>query len=384
MGGSSVAALAACALLCINVTIAQYLSSCQTPDGDGGMCVLVRECPFAQAVLKKKEHSDNDIRYVNAIRCGTLETRALVCCNAPNVTQTAKPVDPETIAGLVENRFNTREEKRELLPTDCGADGSRGPLHGERAKLFDHPWNVLIKHRTKEGDNRFHCGGVLISARYMLTAARCIMGIKKTWTVESVRVGDWDLKGADKDCEEFNGGTECIEPAQDIAIEKITIHTNYSGTQSPAVKNDIALVRLAQKVPESILAGSICLPLDPSVRQQVDLEQGQFVESGWGKTPEAAGEDYKMNYLSAGVTRDVCRSKYPHADIGQGHVCAKPNRAEDTCRGDTGGPLMYRHQGRVYLVGVASFRKQCAAVGEPAVYTNVGDLVDWVVDNLEP
>lgn len=369
----------------VSPTSAQYLSSCHTPDGDSGTCVLVRECPFVRAVLKKQDHSNNDIRYVDAIHCGTLETKALVCCNAPNVTQTAEPVDADTIAGLVENRFSTPEEKRELLPTACGKNDYRGPIPGERAMLFHYAWNVLIQHRTKEGDSRFHCGGALISDRYVLTAARCIMGIKKTWTVESVRVGEWDLQ-SNPDCTASDGSNvDCTKPVQDVAIEKITIPSNYTGTSSPTVKLDIALLRLARKVELSESVAPICLALDAELRRGVNLESGRFVESGWGKTPDAAGSDYKMNYFSVGVSRDTCRSKYPHANVDTGHICATPERDEDTCRGDAGGPLVYRHRdGPFYLMGIASFRKECAITGEPAVYTNVGELVDWVIDNLEP
>lgn len=136
------------------------LSSCKTPGGDGepGTCVLVRECPFARALLMKQKHSNNDIRYLEAIRCGMLETKALVCCNAPNITTDSSSssgsidgllVDGETIDGLVENRFSTPEEKRGLLPEVCGVDTYRGPIRGELAQLFHFPWNVLIQHRTK-------------------------------------------------------------------------------------------------------------------------------------------------------------------------------------------------------------------------------------------
>ncbi|XP_053673655.1 CLIP domain-containing serine protease B4-like [Anopheles nili] len=364
----------------------QYLSSCQTPDGTGGTCVLVRECPFARAVLKKQDHSSNDIRYLEAIRCGMLETKALVCCNEPNVTQTVEPVDAETIAELVENRFSTREEKRELLPTVCGRDdGYRGPLVGERAMLFHHPWNVLIQHRTKDGEDRFHCGGALISDRYVLTAARCIMDVKKTWTIVSVRVGEYDLQ-TDPDCtSDDEEAVNCTSPTQEFPIEKVIIPENYTGTGSPTVKQDIALVRLAGKVKMTDSVAPICLPLEEAFRQELNLEGGNFLETGWGKTSDATGSDFKWNYALSGVSRDVCRSKYPHANIDEGHICATPQRDQDTCHGDSGGPLMYQHAGGAwYLIGVGSFRKQCAIVGEPAVYTNVGVFGDWIVDNLEP
>uniref|UniRef100_A0A182KCE2 CLIP domain-containing serine protease n=1 Tax=Anopheles christyi TaxID=43041 RepID=A0A182KCE2_9DIPT len=366
------------------------LSSCQTPDGgEQGTCVLVRECPFARAVLAKQKHSNNDIRYLEAIRCGMHETKALVCCNAPNITSTDSTdqlTDEETFAGLVENRFSTPEEKRGLLPTVCGVDTYRGPIRGERAQLFHFPWNVLIQHRTKEGEHRFHCGGSLISDRYVLTAARCIMGIKKTWTIVSVRAGEWNLQ-TDPDCDAGAGDTICASPVQDIAIEKITVPSNYTGIGSPAVKQDLALVRLTRKVEFSAGVAPICLPLDTTTWTDYSTE-GRFYESGWGKTPDdAGGSDNKWNYFSVGVSREVCRDRYPHASIdGVEQICAVPQSEQDTCRGDTGGPLMYQSpaEGPWYLMGVGSFRKQCAIVGEPAVYTNVAAFIDWIVDNLEP
>ncbi|XP_052889278.1 CLIP domain-containing serine protease B4 [Anopheles moucheti] len=370
---------------CLNLTVAQYLSSCQSPDGEQGTCVLVRECPFARALLTKQKHSNNDIRYLEAIRCGTLETKALVCCNAPNITKTDKPVEAETIAELVENRFSTPEEKKGLLPTVCGVDTYRGPVRGELAYLFHFPWNVLIQHRTKDGENRFHCGGSLISERYVITAARCIMGIKKTWTIVSVRVGDWDLQ-TDPDCTTIADNNECTVPVQDIAIEKITVPSNYTGTGSPAVKQDLALLRLARKVAFDESVAPICLPFKAASWTNYNPESDYFYESGWGKTPDATGgSDSKWNYASVGVSRAVCRTQYPHASIDEENICAKPVRDQHTCRRDTGGPLMHFHTDNAwYLMGVASIQKECAITGEPAVYTNVAAFTDWIVDNLEP
>uniref|UniRef100_A0A182PLL0 CLIP domain-containing serine protease n=1 Tax=Anopheles epiroticus TaxID=199890 RepID=A0A182PLL0_9DIPT len=349
------------------------LSSCQTPDvgGAGGTCVLVRECPFARALLAKKKHSNNDIRYLEAIRCGMLETKALVCCNAPNITSTDnqdstdttdEPFDEETIAGLVENRFSTPEEKLGLLPKVCGVDTYRGPIRGERASLFHFPWNVLIQHRTK-GEPLFRDFNV------------------------SVRLGEWNLQ-TDPDCANTAGDTDCASSVQDIGIEKITVPSNYTGTESPAVKQDIALLRLARKIEFNDSVAPICLPLDTSTWVDYSTEQGgRFYESGWGNTPDAIGSDNKWNYFSVGVSREVCRERYPHANIDEEQICAVPQREQDTCRGDTGGPLMYQSQtdgASWYLMGVGSFRKQCAIVGEPAVYTNVAAFTNWIVENLEP
>ncbi|XP_035779246.1 CLIP domain-containing serine protease 14D-like [Anopheles albimanus] len=372
----------------LHATAEQYLSRCQTPDGEAGTCVLVRECPFAVAVLKKKNHSNNDVRYLEATRCGELGKKVLVCCNEPNVTQTSEPVDAETIAELVENRFGTREQKRDLLPPVCGQSNEDRLIGGDRANLFDYPWNALIQHRTKDGEPRFHCGGALINNRYVVTAAHCIMGMKKSWTITGVRIGESNT-ATNPDCNYEQGDAiyECAEPVQDIAIEKVVIPENYTGANgTPEVKHDIALLRLARRVELSDSVAPICLPVDLNVQNELNAASPRrFVESGWGKTIDAAGSEHKMTFSSEAVSQDECRQKYPHANLDDGHICAKPQRDTNTCRADSGGPLAVRHsKGALYLVGVASLRKQCAITGEPAVYTNVERYVDWIIDNLEP
>uniref|UniRef100_A0A182VQ04 Peptidase S1 domain-containing protein n=1 Tax=Anopheles minimus TaxID=112268 RepID=A0A182VQ04_9DIPT len=104
----------------------------------------------------------------------------------------------------------------------------------------------------------------------------------------SVRLGDWNLQ-TDPDCSTAAGDNECTSPVQDIAIEKITVPSNYTGTGSPAVKQDIALLRLARKVEFNDSVAPICLPLDKAGWTSYSTENGQFHESGWGKTPDGNG-----------------------------------------------------------------------------------------------
>ena len=67
-------------------------------------------------------------------------------------------------------------------------------------------------------------------------------------------------------------------------------------------------------------------------------------------------------------------------------ICAGGGK-EDSCAGDSGGPLMARNiqTQRWYMAGIVSFGPYpCARENKPAVYTNVSSYVDWIKDNLEP
>lgn len=64
-----------------------------------------------------------------------------------------------------------------------------------------------------------------------------------------MRLGEWDTT-TEIDCQTIGSETTCSEPLQDIPIEKIFVHTNYS-----KYSNDIALLRLAR--PANLTTGMV-------------------------------------------------------------------------------------------------------------------------------
>lgn len=73
--------------------------------------------------------------------------------------------------------------------------------------------------------------------------------------------------------------------------------------------------------------------------------------------------------------------------IANGQICAGGSDGKDSCRGDSGGPLMlierqYMKENYV-AVGIVSFGLGCGIRGIPAVYTRVSSYVQWIVDNIE-
>jgi secreted trypsin-like serine protease len=59
---------------------------------------------------------------------------------------------------------------------------------------------------------------------------------------------------------------------------------------------------------------------------------------------------------------------------------------KDTCKGDSGGPLISRHgrTGKMFLKGIVSFGTTQCGNGHPGVYTNVAHYVEWIRANIKP
>uniref|UniRef100_A0A182MDC4 CLIP domain-containing serine protease n=1 Tax=Anopheles culicifacies TaxID=139723 RepID=A0A182MDC4_9DIPT len=378
-------------VMCVlHSSVAQYQAQCRTPDRKGGLCVTVAECPLIKRLLNQPLLTSNIVRYLEASRCGILDKKVLVCCEAPknavpSVT-IAPPVQtqPPAPSVPVANRLSY-EQQLQLLPAECGIQYTDRIIGGERTQIDEYPWTALIQHRRRNGDYKFHCGGALINERYVLTAAHCINNIQRSWTLTAVRLGEWDLE-SDEDCSTSYGETICAEPVQDIAIEKVLVHPSYTVSKT-SVKNDIAQIRLARAVQFNDYVQPICLPLEPTERTN-SYDGKRFVVAGWGQTEEASQSRYKLFVGVSGVPEQQCRSQYPDANIDQTQVCAGGAANKDSCRGDSGGPLMYVGQrnaeGVLYLGGLVSFGRQCGLEGVPGVYTRVNQYIEWIVSNLEP
>lgn len=68
--------------------------------------------------------------------------------------------------------------------------------------------------------------------------------------------------------------------------------------------------------------------------------------------------------------------------VRDNHLCAGGENGKDSCRGDSGGPLMAERDARMYLAGVVSFGYECGLSGWPGVYTRVNKFRDWIEGNL--
>ena len=71
-------------------------------------------------------------------------------------------------------------------------------------------------------------------------------------------------------------------------------------------------------------------------------------------------------------------------------VCAGGTLGEDSCKGDSGGPLMsveqhpQRRTSQYFQIGIVSFGAiPCGAHTAPSVYTRVSKYLDWISGHIK-
>ncbi|XP_049283478.1 CLIP domain-containing serine protease 14D-like [Anopheles funestus] len=344
------------ALLSNSVSALELGQNCVNPVGETGTCVLFRECQPLIAIYSKPVNTPDDTQFLSDSRCGVFERKTLVCC--AGVTNSGKTSLPS--------------------PPNCGIQLSDRVYGGQPTKLDEFPWTALIEYQKPDGRFGFHCGGSIINERYIVTAAHCINAIPRNWKVHRVRLGEWDLSSS-SDCED----DFCSIAPIDLDIEKIIVHTGYD-TRDKSHHNDIALIRFNREIHYSETVRPICLPLADSLRSRNHVGLSSFA-AGWGKTETASASPKKLKVELNIKDLKECAPVYQRSGIflDSTQMCAGGVRGQDTCSGDSGGPLMRQITGSWYLIGVVSFGPQkCGTASVPGVYTNVAEYVDWIRDNV--
>ncbi len=256
-------------------------------------------------------------------------------------------------------RFVGEEAAERFLLGPKIIGGSQAPAHAYPAQV-----GILDASVSNNYQAQF-CGGTLIAARWVLTAAHCVEDIVSASEIK-VLTGTNDLA---------NGGTR-------RNVAKIKIHPNWN---TVTVDYDVALVKLTVDV-TGIVFPSLVTPAQEPTFAPV----GEAVRTvGWGDTLAGAGVSYpeKLYHVTVRtISRTVCNGATSYAGaITTRMLCAGVMAGgKDSCQGDSGGPLYVRNANDVYraLLGVVSWGNGCAEPNFPGVYSRIPVLRAWITSAM--
>ncbi|XP_070502642.1 serine protease easter-like [Chironomus tepperi] len=358
---------------------------CFTPDEYRGDCIYFKSCQSLFELSKKKPQDNRDRLFITLSQCGFRDGQPLVCCKdvpPPPPPPTEPPTTPTSVP------VSTKDIP---TPGKCGIDFENRIYGGNRTEIDEYPWMALLGYSKPQNKKGFHCGGVLINHRYVLTASHCVNGkdIPQTWTLSHVRLGEWDT-AQEVDCDDsFKNERVCSQPPIDVNIVERIPHPQYDPYNNNQF-NDIAMLRLEHPIEYTEFIKPICLPIDPTLRGNDFIKQTLSV-AGWGKTEKLSASNLKLKVNVDGVSNADCNRVYNNEQrqIIDTQVCAGGKKGQDSCRGDSGGPLMRQNErGNPpywYLAGLVSYGPSpCGLENWPGVYTRVGKYIEWIEDTIQP
>ncbi|KAG8234529.1 hypothetical protein J437_LFUL011105 [Ladona fulva] len=256
-----------------------------------------------------------------------------------------------------------------------------GKSDGNQAYPGEFPHMAAIGYGEESGI-KWHCGGALISEKFVLSAAHCSNS-------PSVGPPKWVLLGAVFliNTTATDGSKGQIHP-----IMRIIRHPEY---KAPANYNDIVLFEIGPAItpnPRPLNSKE----LHPAcLSENRTLPGKQALATGWGRV-EYFGDtspNLLIKHLQI-LELSVCEEAFKHITkktLSMGFVpsmlCAGvlPGK-RDTCQGDGGAPLhsFLMNECTYEVWGVTSFGSVCGDPKKPSVYTKVFAYISWIEDIVWP
>lgn len=252
---------------------------------------------------------------------------------------------------------------------------------GEPAADSAYPWQLLLRIPERRPGAVAFCGASLIAPRWVLTAAHCFLAYDASRPIEVLE--GLTYRGADGE-----------RAARVHRVERAILDPHYDRRNQ---ENDIALLHLAEDATSE--------PITPLAAGDPALERppGEAIATGWGTVTRIEQRhggtmvDYKTKQpisthgllMPHGLMKvelplvDLGRCKAENRDVGivtERNLCAgAPHGGKDTCKGDSGGPLIAESGMGLYVqIGVTSWGQGCGESGHPGVYTRVSAYAGWI------
>ncbi|XP_016954506.1 serine protease SP24D [Drosophila biarmipes] len=219
---------------------------------------------------------------------------------------------------------------------------------GTKAKEGQFPHQISLRLRGNH-----YCGGAIISATHVITAAHCVRDGNNVIPADqwSVQAGSLHIS---------SGGIR-------VPVAEVIVHPGYTEDGD----YDLAVLRL--QIPLTFDSNIAAIPLateDPPNCASVDI-------SGWGYIAEEGPFSDSLLFASVrSVSRKLCKLFF-YPWLPETMICLVHPKDKGACYGDSGGPATY--DGKV--VGLASLLLTggCGGAG-PDGYQRISRLRGWIAE----
>lgn len=194
--------------------------------------------------------------------------------------------------------------------------------------------------------------GMLVAPEYVLTAAHCVGGLD-AYQISAL-------------CEPYQPGANCGQPIEEIKVLQEIKHPQYNDKTR---NNDFALVKLRERstiTPVAMDQGIISPNYTSNTNDLWPIGVGT-------QDPDVDKFPTRLYHVEVSyVTQQKCKNQYGASDITANMMCAS-DPGEDSCHGDSGGPLYDKTNNAV--VGVVSWGYGCADPTAAGVYSRISSQV---------
>uniref|UniRef100_A0A182M804 Peptidase S1 domain-containing protein n=1 Tax=Anopheles culicifacies TaxID=139723 RepID=A0A182M804_9DIPT len=240
--------------------------------------------------------------------------------------------------------------------------------NGLEAQPGQFPYQAIVM--SEFGILTVMCGGSVLTANFILTAAHCVM-----FDQVNKAGGGTAILGAHNRLE--------VEPSQQhIRFNNggIVVHPLYTVSN---YRFDVAVVRLNTALRFTVYVQPVRLPglMD---QRQFDGQIGTI--SGFGRTSDtnaafATVLHYTVNTI---LSNSACISRWGALLVEPQNVCLSGDGGRSACTGDSGGPLTIEESGVTVQIGVTSFGSADGCTrGMPSVYARITFFMDWIRANSD-
>uniref|UniRef100_A0A182R569 Peptidase S1 domain-containing protein n=1 Tax=Anopheles funestus TaxID=62324 RepID=A0A182R569_ANOFN len=218
------------------------------------------------------------------------------------------------------------------------------PKHSSEAIRGEFPWHVAI-YQIDYRIPVYSCGGSLISNRYVLTAAHCVVNSNNGYTLSPenflLQIGYHELGLAVQGC------------SQELGVKQVYVHPQF---RTGTYRHDLAIIELERPVRFNDRVLPVCLDTDEEDPSSFYRQIGKV--PGWGYTEfDEVSTSLRMSEVPI-VNYTRCLASNPEVfsnTIYDGMFCAGYANGTNVCNGDSGGGFVTYRNARWELQGIVSF-----------------------------